>query len=71
MASDCFVKIGRKEEEGGGGVALYVKENLECVEVDYSNCGSPVECFGVKIRGVVSKEESYSRHLLPTSKPRR
>ncbi|GAB0208591.1 hypothetical protein GRJ2_003324800 [Grus japonensis] len=42
---------GRRER----GVALYFKENLECIEVNYSDCGSPIECLWVKIRGVVSK----------------
>ena len=34
---------------------LYVKENLECIEFNYGDCGSPVECLWVKIREVTSK----------------
>ena len=34
---------------------LYVKENLECIEFNYSDCGSPVECLCIKIREVISK----------------
>ncbi|KAM6103455.1 uncharacterized protein LJ206_014212 [Theristicus caerulescens] len=48
----CKDRQGRK----GGGVMLYVKENLECIEVN-GNCGSPIECLWVKIRGIVSKED--------------
>ena len=48
-------KVFCKDRQGrGGGVALYVKENLECIEFNYSDCGSPMECLWVKIRGVVS-----------------
>jgi len=51
MAIGCF----HKERQGRRGVVLYVKENLECIELSYSDCGSPIECLWVKIRGVVSK----------------
>ncbi|GAB0210376.1 hypothetical protein GRJ2_003503400 [Grus japonensis] len=44
-----------RQRRRGGGVMLYVKENLECIEVNYGNCGSPIECLCVKIRGVISK----------------
>jgi len=48
----CKDKQGRR----GGGVTLYVKENLECIEVNYSDCGrNPIEYLWVKIRGVISK----------------
>ena len=44
-----------RQERRGGGVTLYVKENLECIEVNYGGCGSPIKCLWVKIRGVISK----------------
>lgn len=34
---------------------LYVKENVECIEVNYSSCGSSIECFWIKIKGVISE----------------
>lgn len=34
---------------------LYVKENLECIETDSGDCGSPIKCLHVKIQRVVSK----------------
>ena len=50
-------RLFHKDGQGrrGGEVMLYVKNNLECIEVSYSNCGSPIECLCVKIRGVFSK----------------
>ncbi|KAK4832290.1 hypothetical protein QYF61_021689 [Mycteria americana] len=50
-------KLFHKDRQGrrGGGVVLYVNENLECTEVNYGYCGSPIECLWVKIRGVISK----------------
>ena len=50
-------RLFRKDRQGrrGGVVALCIKKNLECIEVNYSDCGSPIEYFWVKIRGVVSK----------------
>ena len=50
-------RLFRKDRQGrrGRGAALYVKENLECIEVNYGDCGSPIKCLWVKIRGVVSK----------------
>ncbi|PKU31519.1 rna-directed dna polymerase from mobile element jockey- hypothetical protein [Limosa lapponica baueri] len=47
-------RLYRKDSQGrkGGLVVLYVKENLECIEVNYSKCGRPIECLWVKIRGV-------------------
>ncbi|KAK4828724.1 hypothetical protein QYF61_000715 [Mycteria americana] len=49
----CKDRQGRR----GGGVALYVKENLDCIEVNYSDCGSPIKCLWVKIRGFISKRD--------------
>ncbi|PKU41416.1 rna-directed dna polymerase from mobile element jockey-like [Limosa lapponica baueri] len=34
---------------------LYVKVNLECIEVTYDGCGSPIKSLWVKIKGVISK----------------
>lgn len=34
---------------------LYVKENVECIQVNYSDCGSLIKCLWLKIRGIVSK----------------
>lgn len=34
---------------------LYVKENLECVEADSGDGGSPIKCLQVKIQRVISK----------------
>ncbi|PKU40160.1 rna-directed dna polymerase from mobile element jockey- hypothetical protein [Limosa lapponica baueri] len=31
-----------------------MKENLECIEVSYGDCRSPIKCLWVKIRGVIS-----------------
>ena len=54
---DGGCRLIQKDRQGrkGGGVTLYVKENLEYIEVSYSDCGNPIECLWVKIRGVVSK----------------
>ncbi|PKU32392.1 rna-directed dna polymerase from mobile element jockey- hypothetical protein [Limosa lapponica baueri] len=48
-----FCKDG--QGRGGGVIVLCVKENPECIEVNYSYCRSPTECLWVKIRGVISK----------------
>ncbi|GAB0188677.1 hypothetical protein GRJ2_001333000 [Grus japonensis] len=50
-------RLFHKDRQGrrGGVATLYVKENLECIEVNYGNCGSPIKCLWVKIRGIVSK----------------
>jgi len=37
----CKDRQGRR----GGKVALYVKEHLEYIEVNYGDCGSPIECL--------------------------
>jgi len=47
----CKDRQGRR----GGGVVLYVKEEFECREFNYGNCGSSIECHWLKIRGVISK----------------
>ena len=49
-------RLFHKDRQGrrGGVVVLYVKENLGCIEVNYGDCGSPVECLWVKITGVIS-----------------
>ncbi|KAK4828820.1 hypothetical protein QYF61_000877 [Mycteria americana] len=50
-------RLFRKDKQGrrGGRIALYVKENLECIEFNYGDCRSPIECRWVKIRRIVSK----------------
>ncbi|KAK4816812.1 hypothetical protein QYF61_023499 [Mycteria americana] len=55
--SESYDIASRKDRQGrrGRGVALYVKENLERTEFNYGNCGSPIKCLWLKIRGVVSK----------------
>jgi len=50
-------RLFRKDRQGrrGGRAVLYIKENLECIEVNYSSCGSPIKCLWVKVRWVMSK----------------
>ena len=52
-------RLFRKDRQGkrGGGVTLYIKENLECIKVNYGDCECSIECLWVKIRGVVSKQD--------------
>lgn len=52
MAISCFAKTGREKEEEE--LCPLLKENLECMEVNYDN-SSPMECLGVKIKGIGSK----------------
>lgn len=42
-----------KDRQGrrGGGVMFYVKENLDCTEVNYSDFGSLIECLWVHNKG--------------------
>ena len=49
----CRDRQGRR----GGGVALYIKENLECIKVNYGDCDCSIECLWVKVKGVISKQE--------------
>jgi len=36
---------------------LYIKEHLECIEINCGDCGSSVKCLWVQIGGVIPKEE--------------
>ena len=58
IAMDGY-KLFRKDRQGrrGGGVALYIKENLECIKVDYGACKCSIECLWVKVKGVISKQD--------------
>ena len=42
-------------EERGGGVALYVRDCFDCIELD--NCDDKVKCLWVKMRGKASKAD--------------
>jgi len=44
-------KLFRRDRRGkrGGGVALYVRDCFDCIELD--DCDDKVECFWVKMRG--------------------
>lgn len=48
VVDDCrlFCKV---REGGRGGVTLNVKENLECVGVNYGDPGSPMECLWAEV----------------------
>lgn len=51
-------RLFQKDRQGRGVVVmLYVKENLEYIEVSYVGYRSPIECHQVKIREIVSKED--------------
>ncbi|KAK4806911.1 hypothetical protein QYF61_012632 [Mycteria americana] len=61
-------KLFWKDRKGrrGGGVALYVKEKFESMEVSYGDHKSSTECLWIKIRGIITKgdlmlanEEAY------------
>lgn len=64
-ASSCVLRIvmdgyrlfykGRQGRRGGW-VVLCVKENLGCVTAICGDHGGPLECFWVKLRGVVFEE---------------
>ena len=56
MDSYSLFHEGRQGRRGGG-VALYVKENLECIEVSYGDCNCSIECLWVKGKGVLSKQD--------------
>lgn len=47
-----FVKIGRKVEEE---LCSGLKVNHQHIEVNYSDCGSPIKCLWIKIRRDISK----------------
>ncbi|KAK4808264.1 hypothetical protein QYF61_020755 [Mycteria americana] len=47
-----FRKDRQGRRGGGGGATLYVRENLECIEINYSDCGSPIECSGSRSEGL-------------------
>ncbi|KAJ7422023.1 hypothetical protein BTVI_15667 [Pitangus sulphuratus] len=34
-----------RQERKGGGIVLYAKKNFECIEVNYGDCGRPIECL--------------------------
>lgn len=55
-AMDSY-KLFRREGQGrrGGGVALYVRESLDSLELEVSN--SKVECLWIKIRGKANKAD--------------
>jgi len=42
-------------EERGGGVALYVRDFFDCIDLD--DCDDKVECLWVKIRGKANKAD--------------
>ncbi|KAK4806872.1 hypothetical protein QYF61_012593 [Mycteria americana] len=50
-------KLFWKDRKGrrGGGVALYVKEKFESMEVSYGDHKSSTECLWIKIRGIITK----------------
>lgn len=50
----------KRRRRGGVKCILCAKENLMCLEVNCSNCKTPIESLWVKIR-----KGSYSGHLLP------
>jgi len=49
MATDSLGKTGQPRR--GGGVALYVKEQLECIEFCLGADEEQVESFWVRIKG--------------------
>ncbi|GAB0203450.1 mitochondrial enolase superfamily member 1 [Grus japonensis] len=52
---DGYRLFRKDRQRRRGGVVLYVKENLECIEFNYANCENPIECLWVKIRRFISK----------------
>lgn len=60
-------KLFQKDRKGrrGGGIALYVKEKFECMEVSCGDYGSSIKCLWIKISGINTKGDL--RYLLPTS----
>ncbi|KAK4812899.1 hypothetical protein QYF61_027293 [Mycteria americana] len=55
ITMDGYRLLWKDRQGRRGGIVLYVKENLECIEVNCGDCGSPIKCLWVKIRGVISK----------------
>lgn len=51
----CYKQFCKDKQGRRGGVMLYVKENLECIEANYGDCGNHTECLWVKIKRVISK----------------
>ncbi|GAB0189143.1 hypothetical protein GRJ2_001380200 [Grus japonensis] len=54
-------KLFRRDRHGrrGGGVALYVRECFNCIELN--DCDDKVECLWVRMRGKVSKADMLLR----------
>ncbi|GAB0206747.1 hypothetical protein GRJ2_003140300 [Grus japonensis] len=50
-------KLFRRDRQGrrGGGVALYVRECFDCIELD--DCDDKVECLWVRMRGKANKAD--------------
>lgn len=49
-------RLFHKDRQGRRGVVtFYVKKNLEGIQVNYGDSGSPIECLWFKIREVSSR----------------
>lgn len=55
ITMDGYMLFHKDKQGRKGGITVSVKETLEYIEGNHSDCGSPIKCLGIKIRGVISK----------------
>jgi len=76
--SSCDWSIGmggyrlfRKDRQGrrGGGVTLYVKDQLECMELRLGMDEEPIDSLWIKIKGRAGTWQHYSGSLLQATRP--